>query len=417
MTSEWAPLLLRAALFSSLAVLVLLAARTLLRRWFGASLAYLAWLIVPVVTLAALLPGRAAPLRVPLPVLPRVQALTAQAAPAAAPQQFDALLFAWACGAAAIGLWFVLNHRTFLRGMGKLSPQGKANVYLSDTGAGPASVGLFRPRIVVPHDFALRYSPDEQALVIAHEQVHIARRDVLANLLAAVFQCVFWFNPLVHLGVRRLRQDQELACDAVVMARHPRQRRTYAEALLKSHTGAFLPGAGIHCHWQNPHPTKERVMSLQQTPPGTLRRLAGRCLLALLALGAAGATLGVRAEQAAVAPMYSVALNVDAGDSLPESFQLFADAMSMDATGTPQTPRVLARAGDTFSVASEGWRVDMSVRPGGAPHEVWVAGKLFKDGKLVTSPTLLAHLGEQASIRVGDSERTFTLVMVVSPQP
>ncbi|XYJ12660.1 M56 family metallopeptidase [Telluria sp. B2] len=57
------PLLLRAALFSSLAVLVLLAARTLLRRWFGASLAYLAWLIVPVVTLAALLERVVSPQR------------------------------------------------------------------------------------------------------------------------------------------------------------------------------------------------------------------------------------------------------------------------------------------------------------------------------------------------------------------
>jgi beta-lactamase regulating signal transducer with metallopeptidase domain len=43
--------------------LVLLAARTLLRRWFGASLAYLAWLIVPVVTLAALLERVVSPQR------------------------------------------------------------------------------------------------------------------------------------------------------------------------------------------------------------------------------------------------------------------------------------------------------------------------------------------------------------------
>lgn len=398
MTSELAPLLLRAALFASLAILLLLAACTLLRRWFGASVAYLAWLLVPVVTLAALLPGRAAVLRVPLPALPPVQALAAQAAPAGSPQQFNALLFAWACGAAAVALWFILNHRTFLRGMGRLTPQGRANVYLSSTGAGPASVGLFHPRIVVPHDFAQRYSSGEQALVIAHEQVHVARRDALANLLAVLFQCAFWFNPLVHLGVRRFRQDQELACDAVVMARHPRQRRAYAEALLKSHTGAFPPRAGINCHWQNPHPTKERVMSLQQTPPGTLRRLAGRCLLALLALGAAGATLGVRAEQAAMAPTYSV-------------------AMTIGADGEQSTPRVLARAGETFGVASGEWRIDMNVRPADTPHEVWLAGKLFKDEELVSAPKLLARLGEKATIKVGDSERTFTLVMVVSHQP
>lgn len=417
MTNDFVSLLLRAALSSSLAILALLAARTLLRRWFGAGQAYLAWLIVPAVTLAALLPGRAAPLRVPLPDLASVQALAAQAAPAAAPQQLDVLLVAWACGAVAAALWFILSHRTFLRGMGGLTPQGRANVYLSDTGAGPASFGLLRPRIVVPHDFAERYAPAEQALVIAHEQAHIARRDALANLLAAAFQCVFWFNPLVHLGVLRLRQDQELACDALVMARHPRQRRTYAEALLKSHTGAFPPRAGINCHWQNPHPTKERVMSLQQKPPGTLRRYAGRCLLALLALGAAGATLGVRAELAPDTSMYSVAMTLGSASGQPATYQLLADAMAMDAAAMPPAPRVLARAGETFSVISDGWRVDMNVRPAGTPHEVWLAGKLFKDQELVSAPTLLARLGEKATIKVGDSERTFTLVMVVSPKP
>jgi chromosome segregation protein len=48
-------------------------------------------------------------------------------------------------------------------------------------------------------------------------------------------------------------------------------------------------------------PRRERIMQLQHTPPGTIRRLAGRCLLAMLALGAAGATLGARAAQAVAA--------------------------------------------------------------------------------------------------------------------
>jgi hypothetical protein len=266
---------------------------------------------------------------------------------------------------------------------------------------------------VVPHDFTQRYSPSEQALVVAHERIHIARGDAWANLLGAVFQCAFWFNPLVHVGVRSFRQDQELACDAAVMRQHPRQRRVYAEALLKSHGAAFAFGAGINCHWQT-HPTKERLMNLQQTPPGTVRRLAGRCVIALLAVGAFGATLGVRAEQAAANPVYAV--NFDAGANGGAARTYYAVAFDVDANGERSAPRVLAKADERFGVASGDWRIDMTVRPGPAPGQVWIAGTLSKAGEVVSTPKLLARFNEQATIKVGDGDKTFTVSMVISPQ-
>jgi beta-lactamase regulating signal transducer with metallopeptidase domain len=398
MTSDLTLLILRAALFMSLAVILLLAIRRPLRRWLGAGLAYQAWLIVPAVTVAALLPGPSAPVFQAAPALRSVRAFAAQAAPAA-PAQADALLLAWACGMLAMAAWFVFAHRTFMRQAGRLTLS--SGVYLSDAGAGPASVGLFRPIIIVPQDFHARYSPLEQALVIAHEQTHIARRDALANLLAALFQCVFWFNPLVHIGARCFRQDQEIACDAIVMQRHPRQRRAYAEALLKFHsvhTAGLKLRAGIHCHWQNHHPTRERLMSLQLSPSGTIRRLAGRGILALLAAGAFAGTLSAHAEQSAAAPSYAV-------------------AMTMDAGGEQSAPRVLTRAGEKFAVASGGWRLEMMVRPAQKPDEVWLTGKVLKGGDVISAPTLLARLNEKATIKVGDADQPFTLSMVVSPQP
>lgn len=410
------PLILRSALFASLAILLLLFVRTQLRRRLGAALAYQAWLLVPIVTVAALLPLRSAPQLLSIPALAPVQALAAQAAPAASPQQADGLLLAWICGALALALRFVLGHRSYLAQAGRLVRAGE--VYVGAAGVGPASVGLLRPRIVVPPDFAQRYSPAEQALVIAHERVHVARRDALANLAAALFQCAFWFDPLVHYAARCLRQDQELACDAAVMRRHPGQRRAYAEALLKSHTGA-LASAGLHCHWQTTHPTKERIMQLQHTPPGTVRRLAGRCILTLLAAGAFGATLGARAEQAAstVGPRYAVDLAMATASAPDIAFTLKADAF-VRQPGKQGIPRILAAAGEQFAVTSGEWRVEMTVRPGDAPDQVWLAGKLFKGTNLVSEPKLLTRVGEPATVKVGDGgSKDFSVAMTVTPQP
>ena len=139
-------------------------------------------------------------------------------------------------------------------------------------------------------------------------------------------------------------------------------------------------------------------MSLQLSPSGTVRRLAGRCIVALLATGAIAGTLGARAEQAARAPSYLVDMVLDAG-------------------GTRSAPRVLAKAGEPFAVAAGEWRLEMTVREAQASGSVWLAGKLFKGADVVSAPTLLARLDEQATIKTGDGDAAVTLSMTVSPRP
>ena len=63
------------------------------------------------------------------------------------------------------------------------------------------------------------------------------------NAVVALIQCLCWFNPLVHLAARWIRFDQELACDAAVIAERPGLRRPYAEALLKTQVMAAIPPA------------------------------------------------------------------------------------------------------------------------------------------------------------------------------
>lgn len=406
-------------LCTSVAIMAALLARRPLRRAFGAAATYQAWLMVPAVAvaagLAALLPEHAAPQILVVQAPQAVQQFAAQATPAGTFGQADIVLLAWAAGALIAMSWFVIAHHAFLRRAGTLTRSGA--VYLSEADVGPASVGLLRPKIVVPRDFSQRYTCAEQALVIAHEQTHIARRDAIANLLAALLQCLFWFNPLMHLGLRVMRQDQELACDAAVVARHPHQRRVYAEALLKSHGGGAIIGAGIHCHWQSPHPTKERIMNLQHTLPGNPRRVAGRCLVAALAFGAAGAAFGVRAEATASASAYAVAMAIDATSVGRAPFQVQGGAFEVDPGKGESAPRVITHAGENFSVAANGWRAEMVLRPANGANEVWVYAKLFKGSELVSTPTLLSRIGEKATIQVGDSDQARTLSMIVTPQP
>jgi TonB family protein len=169
----------------------------------------------------------------------------------------------------------------------------RQRLFMEDVGirkAGPAVVGFFYPHIVTPADFSHRFSDQERKLILAHEQVHLERQDVRINALATLVRCLCWFNPLVHIGARRLRADQELSCDAAVIERRPRARRAYAETLLKTQladrplpVGCYWPPEAA---WATSHPLTERIAMLTASPLSHPRRLAAAT--AVLALVGGG---------------------------------------------------------------------------------------------------------------------------------
>jgi TonB family protein len=285
-------LLGRGQLALTIGLLLVLVLRRPVRQAFGPAAAYLLWLAVPLCLLAGLLPA-AAPTGAMAPVVSLFADAAWRARPIArqARQASDLLLALWATGAVGAAALFALRQARFVRGLGRLvpSPSDPALLLGQHTGAGPLLLGALRPRIVAPADFDARFEGAARELVLAHERVHLARGDALVNALVVVARCLAWFNPLAHLAARRLRMDQEIACDAVVVERHPDARRLYAEALLSSALTPVSPPFG--CYWPavGPHPLKERLMMLQITSTTPYRKALGAVLVGAVGLTAAGA--------------------------------------------------------------------------------------------------------------------------------
>lgn len=236
MTDDLAGFILRESAVVSLACAVALVLRAPFRRFYGACAAYALWIIVPIATVAAFLPPRTIEIAVEDGLLHSAEtaanAVLAAEPAAAAKPVFDATLISnalvaiWIAGAAVSFGIALISHMRCAR---RLRQGGLSS--------GPAAIGVFFPRIVLPADFGERFSEEERELVIAHERAHIDAGDLQANAVATFFLCLNWFNPIVRIAHDALRTDQELACDARVLARRPKSRIAYAQALLKSQTG------------------------------------------------------------------------------------------------------------------------------------------------------------------------------------
>lgn len=260
MTNDLLEALLRVNLVAAAAVAAVLLLRVPARRLFGPEVAYGLWAAPPLAALATLIPA-------PVDSDAAAGGLAGAVVDLSAP-----LLLAWAAGAASAVAFLVWTQARFMAA----ARAGKA---------GPAVVGVVTPRIVMPAEEGV-FTPEERELIRAHERTHIARCDPRAGALAAAFQALCWFNPFVHLGVRAMRLDQELACDAAVLRARPRDRALYARTLLKSQLTA--QGLPLGCYWPagGRHPLEVRVGALAARGPRD-DSLAGPLLLASAILASA----------------------------------------------------------------------------------------------------------------------------------
>ena len=381
-------LLWTASLAVGVAVAVLLILPRLLRRWFGAGVAYAVWWLLPAMLVASLLPGPAVRT---VAVAHSLQTLAQPVAmaPAAVVEDRSYLWLAlWLIGAAAMALRLWHQQRRFERALGLLQPLPE-HLWRSQASHGlPAVIGAVRAKIVLPADFAQRYDDEQRRLMLAHERRHLRCGDPLANLGIAIVRCLFWFNPLVHLAAIRFRHDQELACDQAVVAAHPRSRRAYGEAMLKT----LMAGqqAPLSCHWGFSHPMKERVMQLRQHAPRPWVRRVG---IATVAMTMCGAGFAVWSAQ----PARTVS---SAGDDFKADI-----AMRIDG-GDTETFAVANDYGTPFSFAhqdSGSGRIDVDAtvrKAGAASYDIALV--LKQAGKTLAKPRLVVARGEPAVVRIGD---------------
>jgi bla regulator protein BlaR1 len=412
--------LIAATVASSVAILLIGLLRRPLRSVIGARAAYWLWLLIPACVMAAWIPAPTRVLELRADSLPgRASsalanlALPAATSPAASIYSTGALGL-WAGGATVMLVLLARRQRDFVRSLGDLTP-GAGGVRRSRAVVAPMLVGAWRPVIVVPDDFEARYSDEERALVLAHENAHLLRRDGAVNALASVWLCMSWFNPLVYWALGKMRADQELACDALVLADRRDATRRYASALLKTQLstepGWRLP---VGCQWQSTYPLKERITMLKRPLPGTLRRSMG--------------IAGVCAVTATAS--FAIWASPSAGDNGPEilvTLKLTVEDPSLQDMHVAAT-QYIVHSGEMPPGLESGRPYAMSCTPylsgaGKGAHvqkgQILIECRVRRNGAVVFTPSVVTHDGLAATLTFlgGDGKPKYSLEVLASTAP
>ncbi len=134
----------------------------------------------------------------------------------------------WLAGACAMLLYTLISYLKMRRTVTAAVPAG-GRVYACDEVDSPFILGVFRPRIYIPSAM----EGETLAAVLAHEEMHLKRRDHVWKPLAFLLLSVYWFNPLCWLAFILLSRDLEAACDeAVIRGMDKESLAAYSQALL-----------------------------------------------------------------------------------------------------------------------------------------------------------------------------------------
>ena len=164
----------------------------------------------------------------------------------------DILLTLWLAGVISCILWQGIGYYRLIRSLkGTSQPVERADLHtilqeqcadlvidreiplrVSSAADCPMLAGFIHPTLYLPDE---RISRTDAAFIFRHELTHYKHGDLWLKLLLLAARCLHWFNPLVHLIARFAQEDIEAACDdAVVRGQDGAYRRAYGETILRS---------------------------------------------------------------------------------------------------------------------------------------------------------------------------------------
>jgi len=80
----------------------------------------------------------------------------------------------------------------------------------------PSIIGIFNVKILITDDF-LNLDDVSMLNIFMHELSHYKRKDNIMNVLILILKAVYWFNPIIYLMFKNIRENMEYATDEIAV--------------------------------------------------------------------------------------------------------------------------------------------------------------------------------------------------------
>ncbi len=200
----------------------------------------------------------------------------------------------------------------------KLGITATIPVYETDRLHSPCIYGLTKPRVYLPADIVTIADSRQLTHILLHELTHYKRKDLWFNFLWTLTAMLHWYNPAVWLSMKKIKADQEVACDAGVLeVLGEQESSSYGMTLLmlsRLFARSASPQANLSHFFGNNKEMKRRITMIAKFKKGTYK-LSAAAIILVLGLSAViltNASKGVKNAEA----------DADSKQGSPSSFKI-----------------------------------------------------------------------------------------------
>lgn len=106
----------------------------------------------------------------------------------------------------------------------RLQVTKKIEIRIQNENVSPCIYGIMRPKILLSEEFMEK---DTEVIenVFMHELSHYKRKDMISNYVLLLLIAMHWFNPLVYVFFKKIRQEMELATDEIALSRMDKEEK------------------------------------------------------------------------------------------------------------------------------------------------------------------------------------------------
>lgn len=155
-----------------------------------------------------------------------------------------------------------------------MSVQRDVPLLVSGKVSSPTVFGFIRPKLLLSTVHMKILDEQQLRYIFYHELAHIKRRDVGVNWLMHGLLILNWFNPILWYAYSCMREDQELACDALALTCiNSEEQIAYGHTIISllEHYSGYYQVPSVANFSKNKRMLKRRILMIKKFKKNSYR--------------------------------------------------------------------------------------------------------------------------------------------------